>query len=210
MAEENNVPEQKSQKVSRVLKCGKCDYSCINGSSLTYHRQAKHSDLRCVCTQCDKEFKTNLDLVAHNRKLHKVGYFCFLCAFSSDAMKLMIRHRGKVHPESKKPEQVDTNSLNSEKGSPNPADVKDEQEIIKSEPMAVPAPKKTRVVDKMEKERKKQLWAEYYPKHKEKIRERNNLRNKRKRQECDKQKERLKVKSEGDPIKSEPTPETFG
>ena len=210
MTEEDNVPVQKSQKVSRVLKCGKCDYSCINGSSLTYHRQAKHSDLRCVCTQCDKEFKTNLDLVAHNRKLHKVGYFCFLCAFSSDAMKLMIRHRGKVHPESKKPEQVDTNGLNSEKRSPNPADVKDEQEINKSEPMAVPAPKKTCVVDNKEKERKKQLWAEYYPKHKEKIKERNNLRNKRKRQEYGKQEDRLKAKSGGDPIKSEPTSEILG
>ena len=210
MAEEYDVPVQKSLKVSRVLKCGKCDYSCINGSSLTYHRQAKHSNLRCVCTQCDKEFKTNLDLVAHNRKLHKVGYFCFLCAFSSDAMKLMIRHRGKVHPESKNPEQGDTNSLKSEKEGLSLTEIKDEKEMIKSAPIEETDPKKTSVMDKKDKERKKQLWAEYYPKHKEKIKERNNLRNKRKRQECDKQKGRLKVKSEGDPIKSEPTPETFG
>ena len=125
-------------------------------------------------------------------------------------MKLMIRHRGKVHPESQNPEQGDTNSLKSEKEGLNPTEIKDEKEMIKSTPIEETDPKKTSVMDKKDKERKKQLWAEYYPKHKEKIKERNNLRNKRKRQECDKQKGRLKVKSEGDPIKSEPTPESFG
>ena len=228
---ESGVPVQKRQKNSRVLQCGKCDYSCFNSSSLTYHRQAKHSNLRCICRQCDKEFKTNLDLVAHNRKLHKVGYFCFLCSFSSDAMKLMIKHRGKVHAESKNPEQVDTNSFKSEKESLNPTEIKDEQEkenldstdmkdekenlnhaeltdeqenhteikdekeMIKSE---APYPKKTRAWDKTDKERKKQLWAEYYPKHKDKIKERNILRHKRKREECKK----LKEKSEGGPSKT--------
>ena len=198
---ESGVHVQKRQKISKVLQCGKCDYSCFNSSSLTYHRQAKHSNLRCVCRQCDKEFKTNLDLVAHNRKLHKVGYFCFLCSFSSDAMKLMIRHRGKVHAESNNPKEVDANSLKSETESLNPTEIKDEKEnpteikdeteMIKSE---VPYPKKR---DKTEKERKKQLWAEYYPKHKEKIKERNILRHKRKRQECE------KLKEKGEPRKRE-------
>ena len=92
-------------------------------------------------------------------------------------MKLMIRHRGKVHPKSKNPEQADTNCLQLEKENPNPTEIKDEKEMIKSE-----APDQKNVSDKKEKEGKKQLWAEYYPKHKEKIKERNILRQKRKRQ----------------------------
>ena len=43
-------------------------------------------------------------------------------------MKLMIKHRGKVHAESKNPEQVDTNSFKGEKESLNPTEIKDEQE----------------------------------------------------------------------------------
>ena len=120
-------------------------------------------------------------------------------------MKLMIRHRGKVHPKSKNPGQVDTNCLQSEKENPNPTEIKDEKEMIKSE-----APDQRNVSDKKEKDGKKQVWAEYYPKHKEKIKERNILRHKRKRQESEKLKEKLEIKPEGDPRKSKSSSEMFG
>ena len=193
----SRIPEQKSQKILKVLQCGKCDYSCFNGSSMTYHRQAKHNNTRSACTQCDKEFKTNLDLVAHNRKFHKVGYFCFLCSFSTDALKIMKKHRSKAHSESKDPELVETNSLKSEKENLNMqdekenlniTDIKDEKEMIESEALL---PKNTCVRDR-----------------KEKIKEHNILQHKRKREAREELKE--KVKCEEEPRKSEHSPEMFG
>jgi len=87
------------------LKCGLCDMTCPNTSSLKYHMHYRHSDARQhACSVCEQKFKSVTDLNRHEETHLEKNYICGVqgCDFSCKTSRSLQSHMQTQHSKKKK------------------------------------------------------------------------------------------------------------
>ena len=60
--------EKEEKKSAKYFKCEVCDYKCEKLVTLENHISSKHTEQKCK--ECNREFKTSMELVSHVAKEH--------------------------------------------------------------------------------------------------------------------------------------------
>ena len=77
-------------------KCDKCDFKTSSQPLLKGHIRTVHREQLIKCGECQKDFKTRMELIIH-RKLHKSQYPCKMCNYKSKSERCLKIHINKIH-----------------------------------------------------------------------------------------------------------------
>ena len=138
--------------------CDICGMQMTQKSHIRKHKESVHEGVRYKCDQCQYTASQKGHLRTHKNVIHLgVIFNCGLCDYQSSYKSDLNRHRIKDHPSA--------------------IAFEDLRRFRPQRKTAEQVKKASKITDK---EKKKQLWAAYYPKKREKILRRIKLRNKRK------------------------------
>ena len=76
--------------------CDKCNFKTSSQPMLKDHIRTVHREQLIKCGECQKEFKTRMELIVH-KKLHKSQYPCKLCNYKSTSERCLKIHINKIH-----------------------------------------------------------------------------------------------------------------
>ena len=84
--------------------CDKCEFVGKSKSSIIYHVQMSHSNLKkFVCQTCDMSYPNRVSLLCHINSVHKgVRHTCDICNTSFSQKSSMLKHKRDHHGEESK------------------------------------------------------------------------------------------------------------
>lgn len=86
-----------------ILKCPHCDFERPDKRSVIIHIQRTHSESKhekpYQCLQCNKKYRFNFKLTAHQRLVHGEGgiYKCCHCPYKCDQKNRLQEHVDGIH-----------------------------------------------------------------------------------------------------------------
>ena len=83
---------------NQKYKCSKCKSFFPSDSSLRYHIEKDHQNIRWSCDKCDKVLFTKSGLREHVRSVHeKIRFKCHICGITNRTERSINRHKTTVH-----------------------------------------------------------------------------------------------------------------
>ena len=95
-------PNLVKQKITKLLKCDKCNYQTLNKGAMKSH-ELRHTNVRAfVCETCGMDFKFKGDLKKHNQQRHMPDYVppvyhCEVCNLECKNKAILERHYVSRH-----------------------------------------------------------------------------------------------------------------